>query len=70
MTARPIPLEAEPGRAARLARERQQLEEAREDVRAGRVVADEDVDAWLGRLAGGEPLPEPPREASTSSRAG
>lgn len=69
MTARPMPVEAEIERAARLARERQQLDEAREDVRAGRVVADEDVDSWLDRLAAGESLPEPPREASPSSRA-
>ena len=32
MTARPIPVEVETERAARLARERQQLDEAREDV--------------------------------------
>ena len=70
MTARPIPVEAEPERAARLAQERQQLDEAREDVGAGRVVADEDVDAWLDRLRRGESLPEPLRETPPSSRAG
>lgn len=34
-------------------RESRQLDEAREDVRAGRAIADEDVDAWLDRLADG-----------------
>jgi FtsZ-binding cell division protein ZapB len=65
MTARSIPLEteAEPERAARLARECQQLDEAREDVRTGRVIADEDVDAWLDRLRRDESLPEAPAEA-------
>ena len=51
--------EAEAKRMARLARERALLVEAREDVHAGRVVADEDVDAWLGLLVRGEPLPMP-----------
>jgi hypothetical protein len=32
---------------------------AREDVRTGRVVADEDVDAWLDLLVSGEPLATP-----------
>ena len=47
-------------RAIRLAHERALLAEAREDVRAGRVVADEDVDAWLDLLVGSDgPLPVP-----------
>jgi hypothetical protein len=53
------PAETEADRAARLAHERVLLEQAREDVEAGRVIADEDIDAWLDRFAGGEPLPTP-----------
>ena len=57
--------ETEAERAVRLARERALLAEAREDVRAGRVVADEDVDAWLDLLVGGdEPLPMPDAPAA------
>lgn len=54
-------MEAEEGpeRLARLARERRQLDEAREDLRAGRVVADEDVDDLLDRFMRGEPLRDP-----------
>lgn len=70
MTARSIPLEteAEPERTARLLRERQQLDEAREDVRTGRVIADEDVDAWLHRLRRDESRPEAPAEVSARPR--
>jgi len=70
MVATPHPLTDEPSprseteaeRTARLARERALLEEAREDVRAGRVIAADDVDAWLDRFTSGEllPLPEAP----------
>jgi FtsZ-binding cell division protein ZapB len=62
MTARSNPLETEPEpeRTARLAREHQQLDEAREDVRTGRVIADEDVDSWLDRLRRDESLPDAP----------
>ena len=60
--------ETEAERAARLAHERVLLDEAREDVRAARVIADEDVDAWLDRFVCGEPLPTP--EAPFSSRTG
>ncbi len=42
--------ETDSERHARLERERVMLEEAWEDVRAGRVIADEDVDAWLDSL--------------------
>ena len=59
--------ETEAERVARLARERALLDEAREDVRAGRVIADEDVDAWLHRFTRGEPLPMP--EAPSSPRS-
>jgi hypothetical protein len=48
--------ESEPERAARLAWESRQLDEAREDLRAGRVIADEDVDDLLDRFVRGEPL--------------
>ena len=58
--------ETDAERAARLAHERALLDEAREDVRAGRVIADEDVDAWLDRFARGEPLPL--SETAVSSR--
>ena len=60
--------ETEAERAARLAHERALLDEAREDVRAGRVIADEDVDAWLDRFVRGEPLPMP--ETPPPSHAG
>ena len=56
----PIEARTKSQRAARLVRESRQLDEAREDGRAGRVMADEDVDAWLDRLVSGEPLPEDP----------
>lgn len=64
MTAATDPLAGEPAmhaeaEAARVAREGALLAEAREDVRTGRVVADEDVDAWLDLFTGGEPLPMP-----------
>lgn len=56
----PVPnAEMEAERAARLARERALLAEAREDARTGRVIADEDVDVWLDLVVGGEPLPKP-----------
>ena len=60
--------ETEAERAARLAHERALLDEAREDVRAGRFIADAEVDAWLDRFVRGESLPMP--EAPSSSRAG
>jgi hypothetical protein len=71
MTARATPFEAE--RAARLARECRELDEVREDVRAGRVIAEGDVDTWLDGLVSGAPLPEfpeLPRKAPSSFRAG
>lgn len=63
----PAPPQAETvaARAARLAHERALLDEAREDVRAGRVIADEDVDAWLDRFVRDEPLPMPDIPASS-----
>jgi hypothetical protein len=57
--------EAEP---ERLAHERALLDEAREDVRKGRVVADADVDAWLYRLAHGETAPLPDAPAITRAK--
>ncbi len=67
MTAKITPVEAEtePERLARLAWEGQQIEEAREDLRAGRFIADEDMDAWLDRFVSGEPLPEDPPSPRT-----
>jgi hypothetical protein len=60
--------EAEPERRERLAHERALLDEAREDVRKGRVVADADVDAWLYRLAHGETAPLPDAPAITRAK--
>ncbi len=60
--------ETEIERNARLTRESAMLEEARNDVRLGRVVADNDVDGWLDLFVRGEPLPMP--DASPSLRAG
>lgn len=51
--------ETDAERAARLEWERAMIEEAREDVRAGRVIPDGEVDAWLDRLVRGEPLTFP-----------
>lgn len=63
----PLETEAEPERAARLAWERRQIDEAREDVRAGRVITGADVDDLLDRFVRGEPLPE--AEALPPSRS-
>ena len=60
--------ETEVERNARLTRERAMLDEARDDVRSGRVIADEDVDGWLDLFVRGEPLPTP--DASLPPRAG
>ncbi len=61
----PVEAETELERAARLAWERQQLDEAREGVRAGRVLVGADVDDLLDHFMHGEPLPEvlPPSHA-------
>ncbi len=64
----PVEAETEPERLARLAWERQQIEEAREDVRAGRVITGAAVDDLLDRFVRGEPLPEFP-EGLPPSRA-
>lgn len=56
--------ETDAEREARLAHERELIEEAREDVRAGRVIHDEDVDAWLDLFVRGEPLPMPTAPAA------
>jgi len=42
--------------AARLERERRVLEAAWEDVRAGRIITDADVDLWRDQFDRGEPL--------------
>ncbi len=60
--------ETEAERAGRLVHERALLDEAREDVRTGRVIADENVDAWLERFVRGKSLPLP--ETPPSSHAG
>jgi hypothetical protein len=60
-------LRKEPGRSGenpeertkRLEREREMIEEARRDIREGRYIPDEEVDDWLDRLVGDEPLPIP-----------
>jgi hypothetical protein len=46
-------------RTKRLEREREMIEEARENIRAGRYIPDHEVDDWLDRLVGDEPLPIP-----------
>lgn len=69
MAADPPPeRETDSERAARLARERQQPEESHEDVPAGHIAADGDVDAWLDRLRRDESLSEEPPEDSPPSR--
>jgi hypothetical protein len=60
--------ETEIERNARLARESAMLDEARDDVRLGRVVADKDVDGWLDLFVSGESLPIP--DAPSPLRAG
>ena len=55
-------------RTKRLEREREMIEEARRDIREGRFIADEDVDAWLERFVRGEPLPIPDGPAKSSDR--
>lgn len=50
---------AEAEHSAQVLRESALLDEAREDVRAGRVIADGEVDAWLGRFVRGEALSMP-----------
>lgn len=64
----PVEAETEPERLARLAWEDRQIEEAREDVRAGRVFTGAAVDDLLDRFVRGEPLPELP-EGLPPSRA-
>ena len=54
----PVEAETEPERLARLAWEDQQIEEAREDLRAGRFITGAAVDDLLDRFVSGEPLPE------------
>src|SRR5215216_1679998 len=53
------PVETPQARAKRLEREREMIEEPRQDIREGRYIPDEEVDDWLDRLAGDEPLPIP-----------
>lgn len=65
----PVEAETEAERAARLAWESEQIEEAREDVRAGRVITGAAVDDLLDRFVRGEPLPEFP-ESLPPSRTG
>jgi hypothetical protein len=55
----PSPVETPDARASRLERERGMIEEARRDIREGRYIPDEEVDEWLDRLVGDEPLPIP-----------
>jgi hypothetical protein len=49
-------IEADGERDARLDRERLLLDEARADVRAGRVISGAALDTWLDLFAQGEPL--------------
>jgi hypothetical protein len=55
-------------RKARLAREAALLEEGREDIRAGRCIGGDDVDAWLEGLDGAEELRVPERPNDRSYR--
>lgn len=64
-----ISVEAQPESSVRLARDCQRLDEARLDVKANRVVAQEDADAGLVYLASDERLPELSREGAPSSHA-
>ncbi len=68
LASEPAPrVETEAERVARLAHERALLDEARGDVLAGRVVANEDVDARSYLFVRGESLPMP--AASSKPRA-
>jgi len=49
--------ESDAARVERLKLEALELDKAREDIRAGRAIADEDVDAWLEAFATGGSLP-------------
>ena len=56
----PVPAdEGEAARAERLARERQEIEQARASARAGRVVSLEAVEAWIDSLGTDHELPPP-----------
>jgi predicted transcriptional regulator len=56
----PTPVsENETARAERLARERQQIEEARASVAAGRVVSERAFNAWVDSLGTEHELPVP-----------
>lgn len=46
-------------RTKRLERERELLGEGRDDIRQGRIIPEEQVDAWLQGLTGDEPLAIP-----------
>jgi len=60
--------ETDAEREERLAEERMLLDEAREDVRQGRVVADAEVEAWLDRLVRGEDLPMPDARPASGAK--
>ncbi len=51
--------ESETARAERLARERQQIDEAITSAAAGEVVSEEDFDAWVDSLGTDHELPPP-----------
>jgi predicted transcriptional regulator len=56
----PAPVsESEAARAERLARERQQIDEAIASAAAGEVVSEEDFDAWVDSLGTDHELPPP-----------
>lgn len=52
-------LEGDTSRAERLVRERQQIEEARASVAAGRVVSEQAFNAWVDSLGTEHELPVP-----------
>lgn len=54
----PIDLDTETAdaREARLAWERDRLDEAFDDIAHGRVIRDEELDAWLADWVAGKPL--------------
>ena len=59
----PPAAEPEEARAARLARERAMVEEARAELRAGRGVALAEFEVWIDKLIAGD---DPPLPGSTA----
>ena len=58
------PRESAAARAERLAAEREMIAEARDDVAAGRIIEDSDLDNWLEGFVRGDPV-DLPEDAPT-----